>query len=91
MSWHRKVAIVTGGGQGIGKAIAKAFLEQGMNVAIAEIDPEAGTATAAEFQPLGSIQFIQKLMPLPLASVQIFVTGANFIIDGGMTRKMIYS
>ncbi|MEQ9368296.1 MAG: SDR family NAD(P)-dependent oxidoreductase [Coleofasciculus chthonoplastes F3-SA18-01] len=59
MSLHRKVAIVTGGGQGIGKAIAKAFLEQGMNVAIAELDSEAGTATAAEFQPLGSIQFTQ--------------------------------
>jgi NAD(P)-dependent dehydrogenase (short-subunit alcohol dehydrogenase family) len=59
MSLPGKVAIITGGGQGIGKAIAKAFLEQGMNVAIAERDPEAGTATAAEFQPLGSIQFIQ--------------------------------
>nr|WP_228060513.1 MULTISPECIES: SDR family NAD(P)-dependent oxidoreductase [unclassified Coleofasciculus] len=59
MSLQGKVAIVTGGGQGIGKAIAKRFLQEGMKVAIAEIDEEAGRETEAEFQPLGSIQFIQ--------------------------------
>lgn len=59
MSLQGKVAIVTGGGQGIGKAIAERFLREGMNVAIAEIDEEAGRETETEFQPLGSIRFIQ--------------------------------
>lgn len=58
MSLQNKVAIVTGGGQGIGKAIAKRFLVEGMNVVIAEVDTEAGTETEAEFKTLGSIQFI---------------------------------
>lgn len=59
MSYQKKVAIVTGGGQGIGKAIAKRFLEEGMNVAIAEIDEEAGKETEVEFQHLGSIRFFK--------------------------------
>src|ERR671932_1866656 len=58
MRLQNKVAIVTGGGQGIGKAIAKRFLEEGMRVAIAEIDEEAGKETEAEFKPLGSIRFV---------------------------------
>jgi NAD(P)-dependent dehydrogenase (short-subunit alcohol dehydrogenase family) len=59
MSLPKKVAIVTGGGQGIGKAIAKRFLQEGLNVVIAEIDEEAGKETEAEFKSLGSIRFVQ--------------------------------
>jgi NAD(P)-dependent dehydrogenase (short-subunit alcohol dehydrogenase family) len=59
MSLQKKVAIVTGGGQGIGKAIAKRFLEEGMKVVLAEIDEEAGKETESEFRHLGSIEFIQ--------------------------------
>lgn len=58
MSLQGKVAIVTGGGQGIGKAIAKQFLEKGFSVVIAEIDEEAGRETEAKYKPLGSIRFI---------------------------------
>lgn len=58
MSLQDKVAIVTGGGQGIGKAIAKQFLQEGLKVVIAEIDEEAGKETEAEFKPLGAIRFI---------------------------------
>ena len=59
MNSQKKVAVVTGGGQGIGKAIAKRLLEEGMSVAIAEIDEEAGKETEEEFQRLVSIRFFK--------------------------------
>ena len=43
-----RVAIVTGGGQGIGKTVAHAFAEAGANVVIAELNEDRGAAVAAE-------------------------------------------
>ena len=48
MSLQEKVAIVTGGGQGIGKAIAQRFLEEKRKVVIAEIDEETGKETEVQ-------------------------------------------
>lgn len=42
MSFENKTVIVTGGGQGIGRAISRAFAAEKANVVIAEIDEEAG-------------------------------------------------
>ena len=53
-----KVALITGGGQGIGKAIARRFLAEGARVVIAEIDKEAGLETEREFKALGEIRFL---------------------------------
>ncbi|QNA86602.1 SDR family oxidoreductase [Sphingomonas sp. So64.6b] len=42
-----KVALITGGGAGIGRAVAELFASVGMNVAIAEIDPDRLRVAAA--------------------------------------------
>tara|TARA_R110000751_G_scaffold307401_1_gene428561 strand:- start:139795 stop:140565 length:771 start_codon:yes stop_codon:yes gene_type:complete len=41
-----KVALITGAGQGIGEAIARAFVAEGAKVVIAERNPETGQAVA---------------------------------------------
>ncbi len=50
-----KIAIVTGAGQGIGEAIARAFAAEGARVIIAERDRETGAAVA---QSLPAARFI---------------------------------
>jgi len=53
-----RVAIVTGGGQGIGKAIVKRFLEDGLRVVIVEKDKEAGRGALEECHGLGECVFL---------------------------------
>ena len=43
-----KIAVVTGGAQGIGLAIAKAFVEHGARVVVGDLDLEAGERAAGE-------------------------------------------
>jgi NAD(P)-dependent dehydrogenase (short-subunit alcohol dehydrogenase family) len=47
-----RVALVTGGGRGIGREIARCFIEAGARTIIAEVDSATGEATAKEFGPL---------------------------------------
>jgi NAD(P)-dependent dehydrogenase (short-subunit alcohol dehydrogenase family) len=56
---EQKVALVTGAGQGIGKAIALRLLRDGAAVLIAELDEEAGRETEAEYAPFGPVHFVQ--------------------------------
>jgi NAD(P)-dependent dehydrogenase (short-subunit alcohol dehydrogenase family) len=50
-----RVAVVTGGASGIGKALAKAFLGQGMKVVLADVEEPALEATAEELRALGQV------------------------------------
>ena len=53
MNLNGKVAVITGAASGIGKDIAKVFLDAGAKVAIADLNLAAAQATAAEFDPTG--------------------------------------
>jgi 2-keto-3-deoxy-L-fuconate dehydrogenase len=48
-----KVALVTGGGSGIGAAICQAYAEQGARVVVAELSQERGSQVAAELGEAG--------------------------------------
>ena len=49
-----KVAVVTGGGRGIGRDIALAYAHEGAHVIVNDIDPQSCEATAAEAGRLGT-------------------------------------
>ncbi len=49
-------AVVTGGAQGFGRAIAERFLESGARVALWDVDADLAAATARELAPLGTVR-----------------------------------
>lgn len=53
MKLQRRVVIVTGGGRGIGEAIALAFAHEGADVAVVSRTPREIEETAAQVRTLG--------------------------------------
>jgi len=59
MLLENKVAVVTGGAKGIGRAIARRFLEEGARVVIADTDDDAGPEAVEELGPLGDVRYVE--------------------------------
>ena len=53
LSLAGRTGIVTGGGQGLGKAFCRGYAEMGANVVVAELNPETGRETVAMLEGLG--------------------------------------
>jgi 2-keto-3-deoxy-L-fuconate dehydrogenase len=68
-----RVAMVTGGGSGIGAATCRAFVEQGARVVVADVNPSGGNQVARE---LGEGGLFQHTDVTDLASVQAAVAAA---------------
>ena len=66
-----KTALVTGGGRGIGAALARALAEAGADVAVADRDPQTAQQTAADLAALG----------VRTLAVQVDVTDAAQVRD----------
>ncbi len=58
-SFKDKIAVVTGGASGIGKAIVKALLGEGATVVIADVEQSALDSAVAELSSVGSVSGIQ--------------------------------
>lgn len=53
LSLKGRTGIVTGGGQGLGRAFCQGFAEMGANIVVAEINEETGKKAAEELRALG--------------------------------------
>jgi len=87
-----KVAIVTGGGNGIGRAIARKLNEAGSKVVIADLNGENASAVAAEVNGLAvtcdvaiesDIQMVVEKAEAEFGPVDLFVSNAGITTKGG--------
>jgi len=78
MKLKEKVALVTGGARGIGKAIAMLFAREGADIAVADVNPEIARKTAQEIEALGRKAMALEMDVTDYAKVE---EGVNKILD----------
>src|SRR6266851_3236178 len=71
-----KVALVTGGGSGIGEQIARIFARQGAAVLVGDVDRQGGTRVASAIAELGGQARFQQLDVTDVASAAAAVQAA---------------
>ena len=83
MRLQDKVAIVTGGGSGIGTAYTRRFLAEGAKVMIADIGEEQGTKTAAELVGRGRERGPRRVRARPTSPIP---ESAQAAVDATLDR-----
>jgi 2-hydroxycyclohexanecarboxyl-CoA dehydrogenase len=92
MTFHDKIAVVTGAASGIGQATAEALAEEGATVIVADINAEKGEAVAAAIRGRGrkaeffcvditdeaSIAAFAQAVEAKVGAVDIIVNGAGW-------------
>lgn len=93
-----KVAVITGGAQGIGKSIALLLAKNGANIAIADINSAQAEVTAKEIEALGKkaiaieadISQLAEAEKMIKASVEAFGTVDILVNNAGITRDNLF-
>ena len=93
---ENKIAIITGGGRGIGKATAHQFSEEGATVIIAEFDKKTGEETAkavnghfvkTDISNEKSVSYLFEYIKKEFRRLDILVNNAGVLLDNTL-RKM---
>ena len=81
MNTPTRTALVTGAASGIGKACATALADAGLQVIVADIDPDRGQAATAELRDRGrQAEFMPVDMSDP-ASIDAFETNVMQVLE----------
>jgi 3-oxoacyl-[acyl-carrier protein] reductase len=97
MRLNDRVALITGGAAGIGKATAQRFIEEGAKVVICDVNPEAGQAAIQELGPRAAFsqvdvtdrQAVQAWVDEVMAQygrVDILVNNAGIVRDNQLVK-----
>lgn len=98
MKFEGKVAVITGGGQGIGQTFGEALAREGAAVAVLDVDESRGAAAAAGIRALGGRAHFEACdvadedaVDRAVAGVVAAMGGVDILINGAAKHLTFYN